>query len=123
MLRRAWAGQGSPVLAKMEEYSLKVSGLDISYPALAGAHPLTGRHAEDVRLASGGPSRLIEAMRGGKFVLLAPEELHPSAKRDHVLAAVPVDEGPVRLVRPDGFIGWAADSPSAAEVEAALASW
>jgi hypothetical protein len=31
--------------------------------------------------------------------------------------------GPVVLVRPDGYIGWAADAPSRSAVEAGIAGW
>jgi FAD binding domain len=96
-----------------------LSGLWISYPAPHGAHPLTGHRAGDVPLA-GTPARLFEAMRGGGFVLLAPEALATAAKAGAVRHAVPADGGPVRLVRPDGYIAWAADAPTEAEVAAAI---
>lgn len=35
-------------------------------------------------------------------------------------AAVPADGGPVRLIRPDGYIAWAADGPSAEDVAQAI---
>jgi 2-polyprenyl-6-methoxyphenol hydroxylase-like FAD-dependent oxidoreductase len=99
-----------------------LSGLWIAYAAPHNAHPLTGHRAGDVELAGDAPSRLLEALRGGKFVLLAPPELHDALKRDDVVAAVPADGGPVRLVRPDGYIGWAADAPSAEQVAGAVAA-
>ncbi|GAA2052782.1 FAD-dependent monooxygenase [Catenulispora yoronensis] len=98
---------------------LALSGLWIKYWAPIGAHELTGHRAGDVPLA-GTPARLFEAMRGGGFVLLAPEDLHKTATEAGVKAAVPTDGGPVRLVRPDGFIAWAADAPSAEEAGLAI---
>ena len=102
-----------------------LSGVWISYPAAHGAHKLAGHRAGDVALvgvdgADGSPKRLFEALRGGRFVLLAPTELH-SAVKDTVVAAVPADGGPVRLVRPDGYIAWAAEAPSVEEVAVAVA--
>jgi 2-polyprenyl-6-methoxyphenol hydroxylase-like FAD-dependent oxidoreductase len=104
---------------------LAVSGLWISYPAPPHAHALTGHRAGDVALVaddSGGHTRLAEAMRGGHFVLLAPAALLGSADADKsgVVQAVPADGGPVRLVRPDGYIAWAADAPTAAQVAEAV---
>jgi len=96
-----------------------LSGLWISYPASNGAHKATGRQAGDVPL-KGSPARLFEAMRGGGFVLLAPAELHEAAAGTGVKTAVASDGGPVRLVRPDGFIAWAADTPSVQEVTLAI---
>ncbi|MBS2547288.1 FAD-dependent oxidoreductase [Catenulispora sp. NL8] len=98
-----------------------LSGLWITYPAPRGAHALTGRRAGDVAL-TGTPERLLEALRGGGFVLLAPPELHAVAAEAGVTAAVAADGGPVRLVRPDGYIAWAAEAPSAEEVAAAIAA-
>jgi hypothetical protein len=98
---------------------LALSGLWISYPAPPGAHRLTGHRAGDVAL-TGTPSRLLEALRGGGFVLLAPAELHETAVKAGVKAAAPADGGPVRLVRPDGYIAWAADEATQAEVAAAI---
>jgi hypothetical protein len=39
-----------------------------------------------------------------------------------VKTAVPADGGPVRLVRPDGYIAWAADTPTAEDVASAIAA-
>lgn len=98
---------------------LALSGLWIKYQAPAGAHELTGHRAGDVPL-DGSPARLFEALRGGGFVLLAPADLHEAAAKAGVPAAVPTDGGPVRLVRPDGYIAWAAEAPSAEEVTLAI---
>jgi len=99
--------------------AMALSGLWVWYPAPTGVHGLTGHRAGDVPL-EGSPSRLSEALRGGSFVLLAPADLHEAAAKAGVRAAVPTDGGPVRLVRPDGFIAWAADAPSADEVVLAI---
>jgi hypothetical protein len=107
-----------PAVNRRLGYAL--SGLWISYPAPHGAHPLTGQRAGDVPLA-GTPSRLFEAMRGGGFVLLGPDTLAAVAADSGVRHAVPTDGGPVRLVRPDGFIARAADAPTGEQVASAIA--
>jgi 2-polyprenyl-6-methoxyphenol hydroxylase-like FAD-dependent oxidoreductase len=102
---------------------MALSGLWVTYPVPAGAHELTGHQAGDVPLTGegdGGPTRLFEALRDRGFVLLAPAELHKAAEEAGVRAAVPADGGPVRLVRPDGFIAWAADAPSLEDVTLAV---
>ena len=106
-----------PAVNRRLGYAL--SGLWITYAAPHGAHPLTGRRAGDVALA-GAPSRLFEALRGGGFLLVAPAELHEAAAKAGVKTAVPADGGPVRLIRPDGYIAWAADAPTAEDVAKAI---
>ncbi|MFF8847117.1 FAD-dependent monooxygenase [Streptomyces sp. NPDC015127] len=89
-----------------------ISGIGISYGAPRRAHPLTGRRAPDLRLAEG---RLYELLRKGDFVLIGPAgEAAPTP------AAAPAAPGRVirahwatgrrtaLLVRPDGYIAWAA---------------
>ncbi|RRS01849.1 FAD-dependent monooxygenase [Glycomyces terrestris] len=84
-----------------------ISGIDIRYPHAHGEHPLTGTRARDVDLADG--SRLYEALRGGRFVVLDGTE--PTGAVD-VASAEP--DGLTRVVRPDGYLGWVgADDPAA----------
>ncbi|WP_344920394.1 FAD-dependent monooxygenase [Streptosporangium oxazolinicum] len=116
-----------------------VSGLGVSYPALPGTHRLAGRRVPDIRLA-GEPKRLYEALRDGRFVLLAPEGASDSTvasvtagdaaspQHGRVLHAVPASAGlPVLLIRPDGYIAWATDDGNPASLDAglrtALAAW
>jgi hypothetical protein len=46
--------------------------------------------------------------------------LHKAAAKAGVKTAVPADGGPVRLIRPDGYIAWAADAPTAEDVAEAI---
>ncbi len=96
-----------------------ISGIGIGYERPRGAHPLVGRRAPDLPLGDG--RRLYEALREGKFVLVAPEGTHPEGWGDRLLAA----GGPRRtiLVRPDGYIAWAANNPERGAVRQALAEW
>ena len=93
-----------------------VSGIAISYPRPRGAHPLVGRRAPDVVLDGG--SRLYEALRQGRFVLVTPAEVGEPRHVTVVRAAHP--GVPTMLVRPDGYVAWAADRPSAADLDSAL---
>jgi 2-polyprenyl-6-methoxyphenol hydroxylase-like FAD-dependent oxidoreductase len=97
-----------------------LSGIAISYPRLPSAHPLTGRRAPDVRLRDGG--RLYQVLRTGRFVLVTTTET-PGGP-DRVLIHRPVvDRLPSMLVRPDGYVAWAADIPDAAAIATALTRW
>ncbi|WP_130799335.1 FAD-dependent oxidoreductase [Streptomyces otsuchiensis] len=90
----------------------RLNGLDVRYPAPRGAHRLVGQRAEDVPLHDG--RRLHEMLRRGRFVLVTPEGAREDAAPGVVLAHW---EDPARrdqwLVRPDGYLAWAADSATA----------
>jgi hypothetical protein len=87
-----------------------VSGLAIAYPD-------GGRRAPDLPLTGGG--RLYEALRTGRFVLLAPEaDGVPDGWADRVDHATAGGER--LLVRPDGYVAWSAGD---GDLRAALARW
>ena len=82
----------------------QLTGIGYTYPAPSGAHELVGTRAEDVPLAGGG--RLYEALRGQRFVLLGEADIN--GWQDRVDVAQPATPGgPLVLVRPDGYVGWA----------------
>ena len=87
-----------------------VSGIAITYPD-------GGRRAPDRPLMGGG--RLYEALRAGRFALLAPAaDGVPGGwadRVDHVAA-----DGERLLVRPDGYVAWSARD---GDLRAALARW
>ena len=87
-----------------------ISGIAIHYPHAHGEHHLVGERVRDVDLVGG--SRLYEALRGGTFVVLDGGD---NLEGDFVTSATPTEsDGLVRVVRPDGYIGWAgADDPAA----------
>ncbi|MEW2165612.1 FAD-dependent monooxygenase [Streptomyces sp. NPDC007084] len=102
--------------------ALKISGVSIAYPATPGAHPLIGHRAPDVRLA-GESARVYEALRGGRFVLVTQGQVDvPENPRLRVCAAAGTLPATL-LVRPDGYVAWAADSPSHEELRAAITEW
>ncbi|MFF3610480.1 FAD-dependent monooxygenase [Streptomyces sp. NPDC002580] len=103
----------------------RITGIGYAYGAPRGAHRLVGTRAPDVALRGGG--RLYEALRGGRFVLIAPRSYEAGeigrSERDVDALAVERWAGERRttvLVRPDGYVAWAAESPDTADVAAAL---
>lgn len=101
----------------------QVTGVGVRYAAPLGAHRMTGLRVPDVALGGGG--RLHQALRGGRFVLITPEPYDDGGARKERLAVERWASGSRRttvLVRPDGYVAWAADSAGAADVEAALAT-
>lgn len=88
-----------------------ISALGIAYPRPRGAHPLVGTRARDLPLEGG--SRLAEALRAGRFVLVAPAGA-PTPDLPGALGEVDPAERVVTrradggattlLVRPDGYV-------------------
>jgi 2-polyprenyl-6-methoxyphenol hydroxylase-like FAD-dependent oxidoreductase len=98
-----------------------ITGIGYAYAAPRGAHPLVGRRIPDVALTSG---RLYEALRGGRFVLITPQEYRAAGREDRLTVEQWADgRRTTALVRPDGYVAWAAEEPDAARMEAALAGW
>jgi hypothetical protein len=116
---RAVIGAAVRVPAVARRVAGTVSGIDLRYPSPRGSHPLTGTRAPDVALAGG--SRLYESLRDGGFVLVGAEPGGPRPRLRVVQPARP--DGTARLVRPDGYVAWAAASPGPGEVRAALDDW
>ncbi|WP_316760822.1 FAD-dependent monooxygenase [Streptomyces herbicida] len=100
----------------------QITGIGFRYPAPRGAHRLTGTRVPDVALADG--RRLYEALRGGRFVLITAEAYEDGRDRADRLAVArwASDRRTALLVRPDGYVAWAADSADPAAVGAALAA-
>ncbi|MGW4639719.1 FAD-dependent monooxygenase [Sphaerisporangium sp. NPDC004334] len=113
-----------------DRLAMAISGLAVAYPPPEGVPRPAGRRAPDIPLA-GEPGRLYEALRGGRFVLaVSPDDpasvaVRPGGRVDRV--APEERRRPAMLVRPDGYIAWAADKvhPGARAVglRAALAAW
>ncbi|MER5749899.1 FAD-dependent monooxygenase [Streptomyces sp. NPDC002088] len=100
----------------------QITGIGFRYEAPKGSHRLTGTRVPDVALADG--TRLYEALRGGRFVLITPEAYEEQgARKDRLaLGRWASDRRTALLVRPDGYVAWAADSADPAAIEAALAA-
>ncbi|GHB23285.1 FAD-dependent oxidoreductase [Streptomyces viridiviolaceus] len=99
----------------------QVTGIGYRYPAPRGAHRLTGTRVPDVALADG---RLYEALRGGRFVLITPRPYEGAGGRGDRLAVArwASGRGTTVLVRPDGYVAWAADTADERAIEAAVAA-
>ncbi|MER7492423.1 FAD-dependent monooxygenase [Streptomyces pharetrae] len=113
----AFAGLAGPVRRRALG---QITGIGYRYPAPRGAHPLTGARVPDLRLADG--TRLYEALRGLRFVLITPAPHGPAPGREDRLTTAHW-RSPRRtalLVRPDGHVAWAADSATATDIERAL---
>jgi 2-polyprenyl-6-methoxyphenol hydroxylase-like FAD-dependent oxidoreductase len=117
-LVRTLAGPASRSGVLRRRAANTVSGLGIGYRRPPGAHPWTGRRALDAALTDG--SRLYEALRDGRFVLVTGDG---DPNIFGVRCVRPAAAGPTLLVRPDGYIGWAADRPDPAAVAAGVATW
>ncbi|MGN9790802.1 FAD-dependent monooxygenase [Streptomyces sp. OZ13] len=93
-----------------------VSGLSLRYE-MSGEHPLIGQRVPDADLVTEtGPTRLSALFGPGHAVLLdlagtVPDDLRLPPRIDLVRATCADDLGAAALlVRPDGYIRWAADS-------------
>ena len=98
-----------------------LSGVGIRYSRPRGAHRLVGTRLPDVVC---GGARLFELLRAGRFVLLTNGAI--DVDLDGVACGVHSDPKlpAAILVRPDGYVAWAADAePDAATVRAAVERW
>ncbi|MEL7974918.1 FAD-dependent monooxygenase [Isoptericola sp. F-RaC21] len=101
-----------------------VSALGVRYPAPPGAHPAAGRRVPDLPLVPGNAGRrLAEALRAGRFVLVAPATGAPANlpaapgeldAGERIVVRRADGHGATLLVRPDGYLADAV--PGNAEV-------
>ncbi|KJC60636.1 FAD-dependent oxidoreductase [Bradyrhizobium sp. LTSPM299] len=111
-------------------FAERVWGLSLRYD-LGGGHPLVGRSVPDFELADG--TKLGELLRTGRGLLLdfdARAPLRALAGRWSDRIAYVASDVKDRLgfsavlVRPDGFVGWAAESaPDLEEASQAASRW
>ncbi|GAB2962796.1 FAD-dependent monooxygenase [Micromonospora polyrhachis] len=93
-----------------------ISGLDIRYDLPGPSHPLLGRHLPDLDLETpDGSDRVARLLRDGRALLLtsvAPaafaEVVAPWGTRVHHVSVTAGLGADAVLVRPDGYVGWAA---------------
>ncbi|MEU8590489.1 FAD-dependent monooxygenase [Streptomyces sp. NPDC048664] len=125
-------------LVQIEEVRLHlvglVTGLDITYGAAPGDHPLLGHRLPDQELVVGDSgTTTYELLRTGRPLLL---DLHDDAalreaaagwadRVDIVTARRADADAPSAslLVRPDGYVAWASADGSPADVTEALTQW
>jgi 2-polyprenyl-6-methoxyphenol hydroxylase-like FAD-dependent oxidoreductase len=94
---------------------LRQSGVGIAYGRPRGAHRLVGTRAADITADDG--TRLYEALRGGRFVLVAPPGFGADGVDEHVVSGTRT----ALLVRPDGYVAWASHDTDG--LPAALTRW
>jgi 2-polyprenyl-6-methoxyphenol hydroxylase-like FAD-dependent oxidoreductase len=116
--------------ANVQHIAELMSGADIRYAG--GPHPLVGRWAPDLDLVvDGRPVRLAELTRNAQPLLIDLTEGavfsgEVTTERVVCVAASSRDRGGAMLLRPDGYVAWAADSDGVEEREAlreALSRW
>jgi 2-polyprenyl-6-methoxyphenol hydroxylase-like FAD-dependent oxidoreductase len=95
---------------------LRQSGIGISYGRPRGTHNLVGTRVAD--LAADDGTRLYDALRGSRFVLVAPPGF---AVPVGVVTHVVEETQTAILVRPDGYAAWAGVAPDG--LAAAMARW
>lgn len=122
---RAGAGEVLSRVRPLADRALRsISGLDISYAAPRGSHPLVGKRAPDLALSSG---RLYEALRAGTFVLVTPRGGQPGMSLPEMSRCLTVEsacnDSRTLLIRPDGYIAWASDEPDPIGQRQALEAW
>ncbi|TDO50465.1 2-polyprenyl-6-methoxyphenol hydroxylase-like FAD-dependent oxidoreductase [Kribbella sp. VKM Ac-2571] len=92
-----------------------ISGADIKYHE--GSHPLVGRWAPDLAVGS---KRLAELMRSARPLLvdLTPDGSFADLVADPIEVVTGRGEAPIALlIRPDGYVAWAAEQDGVAERE------
>jgi FAD binding domain len=98
-----------------------LTGIGISYESADGEDRPVGSRAPDIALHGGG--RLYAALRAGRFVLLGTPAADLTGWRDRVEVAAPASATTPRLlVRPDGYVAWAATTGEAG-LHDALRRW
>jgi hypothetical protein len=114
-----------------------MAGADISYgtPTAGRAHAMAGRWMPDIALRTGtGPTRIAELLRPARPILLiladradlADAAKDWAARVDVATAATAKPPADAVLIRPDGYVAWAADSgtPGSADgLRDALQTW
>jgi 2-polyprenyl-6-methoxyphenol hydroxylase-like FAD-dependent oxidoreductase len=104
-----------------------LAGSDVRY-AVGDEHPLSGYLAPELRLDDG--HRIAELLHDARPVLLdlsgggLAEHVKGWADRVEVVTGS-IADSPLAglLIRPDGYVAWAADSPEAPGLPAALERW
>jgi 2-polyprenyl-6-methoxyphenol hydroxylase-like FAD-dependent oxidoreductase len=87
-----------------------ISGIGFHYGHDRDEDRLVGHRANDIVLADG--SRLYEALRGGRFVVLDSAESYAARFVADAESAAP--DGTAKIIRPDAYIGWAGEDDPAA---------
>ena len=107
-----------------------LAGADVRYDMGGAPHPLAGYMVPDTVLDDG--RRLTDLLHAGRGVLLelsggaVASVAEPWGRRVDTVTASMADGPAAMLIRPDGYVAWAADTFAAADAEhlrAALERW
>jgi 2-polyprenyl-6-methoxyphenol hydroxylase-like FAD-dependent oxidoreductase len=97
-----------------------MAGSDVRYD-IGDAHPLSGRMAPEVTLGDG--RRIADLMHAARPVLVDFTDgtfavaAQPAGHRVEILTATGLAGPSALLIRPDGYVAWAADASTADDVE------
>jgi hypothetical protein len=97
-----------------------LAGSDVRYD-VGDAHPLSGRMAPEARLDDG--RRIADLMHAARPVLMDftggtfAEAAQPAGHRVEILTAAGPAGPSALLIRPDGYIAWAADAAAVDDLE------
>jgi hypothetical protein len=119
-LRGLIGGTALRVPAIHRKLTGRLTALGFRYRAPEGEHKLVGTRMPDVTLADG--TRLYEALRGGRFVVVGKGDV--DGWGDRVAVAAPTAPSPhTFLVRPDGYVAKVfTGTPDPAALHTALAA-
>jgi hypothetical protein len=101
----------------------QLAEMDIGYPD----SPLTAKNghiAEGPKSGERWPHKLPEGTGGQKFIALGPADLVGAlaTKFPKLVVALPAGDTALRLIRPDGYVGFAGGPQDATHAEAYLAA-
>ncbi|MDF2117220.1 FAD-dependent monooxygenase [Roseiarcaceae bacterium H3SJ34-1] len=135
-LKRLFEHELIPLDSVNEVLRNSISGIGAQYRTPDGSHRLAGRRVRDAGLVEGGTSRrtsIYELLHGQKFALVdfdGNAQPLPSviADRVNVFSAEPAVTAELEgisslLLRPDGHIAWASETPGDKTFNAELRRW
>ncbi|WP_019925999.1 FAD-dependent monooxygenase [Nocardia sp. BMG111209] len=107
----------------VEHLAALMAGADTRYDT-GCAHPLAGHLAPDRTVATpDGPRRLAELLHPARPLLLDPTGTAPATAWSDRVDTVTVTGAPAMLIRPDGYIAWAATESDTDGLHTALTRW
>jgi FAD binding domain len=117
--------------ANRRHIAAMLAGSDVRYDMGPGPHPLTGYFLGDVPVSTGsGRTRLAELARSARPLLLdltgdpvIAETVTAWRDRVDLIAAQADIPAAALLIRPDGYVAWAADTPDVDGLRTALVRW
>jgi hypothetical protein len=116
--RNTLVRMGGRIPRVLRQILYTMSGIGISY---AGPGRV-GERVSDLALSGSRSTRLYEALRGGRFVLVLGSRTDASGVAGVRVERAEIDSQ-MLLVRPDGYLAWAGSDPGEPALRAALDYW